>query len=340
MTSSKSGFTHVGDLLADLLLEEALIPVQPVKAISKRTTRRVEALERVRLERQEEKQKLGYLARPFILCGLPFKPKKGTSVYKRVNGDEILEIHGSPDYGLPFGADIQVLVWVSTIAVLAMPNNGGKIPRVIQFRSGADFLKAFDLPLDGASYKRARDRFLRIFYATFFWGHKDAKRERLFRVHFFDSIDLWFSRDLDTGTLPGDDFANNRIVLSESFAADLERHHPPIELSAVAAWSDKPAQLYFYLWLVFRCYMAKERSVIPLMGKSSVYEQCGVEGYTDPERGPRNFRMKVKKWLDGVKVAWPDCPVRLIISSQGDALVIERQVKAIHQRKPKALPGA
>jgi hypothetical protein len=59
-----------------------------------------------------------------------------------------------------------------------MKENGGKIPREIKFRSGADFLRAFDLPLDGASYKRARDRFLRIFYSTFFWGEKGAKRER------------------------------------------------------------------------------------------------------------------------------------------------------------------
>ena len=162
----------VGDLL------EGISPVNmsaPVKSsrISTRSQKRVDGLERIRLERQAEKQRLGYLARPFILCGLSFKPKK---VYKRVNGNQALEIIASPDYGLPFGADTQVLVWVSTLAVLQMKDNGGKSPRVIKFRSGADFLRAFDLPLDGASYKRARDRFLRIFYSTFYWGEKGTKR--------------------------------------------------------------------------------------------------------------------------------------------------------------------
>lgn len=306
--------------------------------ISKRAQKRVEGIERIRLERQSEKQRLGYLARPFILCGLPFKPKKNQSVYKRVNGNEALEIIASPDYGLPYGADMQVLVWVSTLAVLNMKDNGGKCPRVITFQSGADFLKAFDLPLDGASYKRARDRFLRIFYSTFYWGEKGAKRERMFRVHFFDQIDLWFSKDLETDTLPGEEF-ENRIVLSEGFAADLERHHPPIEMSAVATWSDKPAQLYFYLWLVFRCYLAQARSEIPLMGRGSVHEQCGVEGYTG-ESGGRNFHKKVSKWLTGVKAAWPECPASISTDIKGRVcLVIEGHARAIHERKTLALPG-
>jgi hypothetical protein len=209
---AKQGLVKIGDLLTDFV---QLVESPPEKTVSasKRSQKRLDGVERIRLERQEEKQRLGYLARPFILCGLPFKPKKGQSVYKRVNGNEVLEIIASPDYGLPFGADTQVLVWVSTLAVLQMKDNGGKIPRVITFKSGADFLKAFDLPLDGASYKRARDRFLRIFYSTFYWGEKGAKRERMFRIHFFDQIDLWFSKDLETDTLPGDEF-ENRIVLS------------------------------------------------------------------------------------------------------------------------------
>ena len=335
----RGGLVRVGDiaggLLADILPPETPMPESRAK-FSKRTQKRLEGIERIRLERQEEQQKLGYLARPFILCGLPFKPKKGQSVYKRINGNEVLEIIASPDYGLPFGADIQVLVWVSTLAVTQMHLNGGKIPRVITFRSGADFLKAFGLPLDGASYKRARDRFLRIFFSTFFWGEKGSKREKMFRVHFFDQIDLWFSSDMQTDTLPGEEF-ENKIVLSEGFAADLERHHPPIELTALAAWSDKPAQLYFYLWLVFRCYLAKGRSEIPLMGPGSVHDQCGVEGYEGLD-GERNFVKKVSKWLKGVEAAWPECPAVLDVSASGRrCLIIEGHAKAIHPRKPAAL---
>jgi Plasmid encoded RepA protein len=332
------GLRRVGDIAEGLLADifPVVEPARPLKKVSKRVQKRVEGIERIRLERAEEKQKLGYLARPFILCGLPFKPQKDQSTYKRVNGNEVLEIIASPDYGLPYGADMQVLVWVSTLAVLQMKENEGKCPRVIKFRSGADFLKAFDLPLDGASYKRARDRFLRIFYSTFYWGEKGGKRERMMRVHFFDQIDLWFSKDINTDTLPGNEF-ENKIVLSEAFAADLERHHPPIEIAAVATWSDKPAQLYFYLWLVFRCYLAEARSEIPLMGRSSVFEQCGGQGY-EGESGERNWTKKVTKWLDGVHAAWPQCPAKIDIGRSGrKCLIIEGHAQAIHDRKPKQL---
>lgn len=342
MKQQRSGLTHIGDLLADVLPTEAPVSVEQKPessrtSISKRTTRRVDRILAIRDDREQHTQKLGYLARPFILCGLPFKPKKGVHVYRRQNGNEVLEIHGSPEYGLPFGGDIQVLVWVSTLAVLGMKDNGGNVPRVIEFHSGADFLRAFGLPLDGRTYKRAQERFLRIFYSTFYYGSKSStKRVKMFRVHFFDEIDLWFTRDLETRTLPSDDFKNNRVVLSEAFADDLERHHPPIELSAVAAWSDKPAQLYFYLWLVFRCYLARGASEIPLIGPGSVYEQCGVEGYKG-DRGPRNFRGKVNKWLEGVKLAWPECPAHLVTSDheRGDYLLLQGKALAIHPRIPR-----
>jgi hypothetical protein len=344
MSRSNQGFKSVGELISEVIDEampelplgaEHTVTAKP-KPLSKRALKKAEGIERIRLERKEEKQKLGYLARPFILCGLPFKPKKGQSVYRRVNGNEILEIIASPDHGLPYGADMQVLVWVSTLAVLRMKDNDGKCPREITFRSGADFLNAFELPLDGASYKRARDRFLRIFYSTFFWGEKGGKRERMMRVHFFDEIELWFSKDLTTDTLPGAEF-ENKIILSEAFASDLERHHPPIELTAVATWSDKPAQLYFYLWLVFRCYLAQTRSEIPLMGRNSVYEQCGAEGYAG-ESGERNWTKKVTKWLEGVKKAWPECPACVDTGRAGrKCLIIPGHAQAIADRKTNVI---
>jgi len=54
----------------------------------------------------------------------------------------------------------------------------------------------------------------------------------------FDKINLWFTK----GSIPAASrrgFKNNRIVLSEAFADDLELHLPPIDLNAIAAWSDK-----------------------------------------------------------------------------------------------------
>jgi hypothetical protein len=191
-------------------------------------------------------------------------------------------------------------------------------------------LKTFGLPLDGRTYKRMQERFLRVFGATIQHGRTTGSRQQIMRVHYFDSMDLWFTRELNTPPLPGDDFNNNRIVLSESFAHDIERYHPPIELSAVAEWSDAPGQLYFYLWLVWRCYVATKQTAIPLFGRGGVMEQCGAKGYDEH----RKFRQMVKRWLGGVKAAWPECPAE--VSSDGEYLVIEHGA-AIKQRSPRQI---
>jgi len=315
------------------LPETTTPPPAPVQT-SKRMERRIGRLLAVREDREQDNQRVGYMARPFILCGLPFKkPSQATTYYKRQNGDAVLEITASPEYGLPFGMDLEVLAWVSTLAAHGRKANGGRIPRVLEFASGAEFLKAFGLPLDGPSYRRAQDRFMRVFYSTWFFGKKNQHRAKMFRVHFFDKIDLWFTRDLDTPTLPGEEFKNNRIVLSEAFAADLEQHLPPIDLNAIAAWSDKPSVAYVYMWLGWRCYTARGRVEIPLMGPGGVKEQCGFDGYAGT-RGARRFRQKMAEILTEIKLAWPASPVQLVVDEnhkREDFLLIERRAFAIHE---------
>jgi hypothetical protein len=326
-------------LLPDILPPEPPAPEPaPNQPPSKRVIARTGRVIAIRDDRQQndKRQRIGYMARPFILCGLPFKkPGKTISHYERENGDEVFEITASPKHGLPFGMDFEVLIWVSMLAKRAMTANGGKCPRVLQFASGADFLKAFDLPLDGRTYRRAQERFLRVFYSTFFFGKKNEHRARMLSVRFFDAIDLWFTKDLDTPTLPGEDFKNNRIELSEKFAKDLERFLLSIELDTVVAWANNPTQVYFNMWLGWRCYTARGGEKIPLMGRGGLKEQCGFEGYGG-HQGRLDFRRKVKKLLDNAKLSWPDCPAKLVTDDpiHPDHLLIERRASPIRPYTP------
>ena len=330
MKISKDGFRSVSELLPGLDRQIGELPEIPPVAppLSKRRQKRLDGITRIQLQREKHKQKIGYLAKPFLLCGLPFKAPKQTNHYRRVNGAEVIEITGSPEYGLPFGADILVLVWISTLAILNLKD--GKVPRVIEFSRASDMLKALGLPLDGRTYRSMQQRFLRIFNATFFYGKKSEVRVNMFRFNFFDAVDLWFTPDLDSASLPGDDFRNNRVVLSETFASDLELNHPPIELEAVKLWANKPWQLYFYLWLVYRCYVAKGRSKIALMGPGSLKEQCGAEGYKAAQ-GKFDFRAKIKKGLADVKLVWPECPVELELQPDRDYIIIFPKKNVIHE---------
>ncbi|MBV9483007.1 MAG: hypothetical protein JO249_20025, partial [Acidobacteria bacterium] len=312
-------------------------------AVTQRQRQRADRLIAIRQDREkpEKPQQLGYLARPFILCGLPFKrPKKGATLYRRENGDEVLEIVAHPDSQIPYGMDIEVLIWTCVLAKAAMIQNGGKCPRVLEFGTGADFLKAFDLRLDGASYRRAIKRFKRIFFSTWYFGKKNARgRTRLWSFRFFDGIDLWFSDDLDSLNLPGEDFKNNRLFLSEQLREELERALPVIEMETLRAWANNPTQIYFNIWLAWRCHDATPGAKIPLMGPSGLKEQCGFEGYDCPKRGHIDFRNKVKQLLTNTKISWPECPVQLITNdpARPDHLLIERKGSPIRQRNPKRL---
>jgi hypothetical protein len=161
------------------------------KPPSKRRQKREKKVALITEKREEQIQDIGYLNRSFVLCGLPFKPKEGASYYERINGDIKLKITASPEYGLPFGADILVIIWVATLARKKMiETNSTKCPRVISFESGAQLLDAFGLPKDGASYKRLQERIMRVFHSTYFVG-KVGKRSSGYGFRYFDGYDLW-----------------------------------------------------------------------------------------------------------------------------------------------------
>jgi hypothetical protein len=72
----------------------------------------------VRLKREEGKQNLAFSSRPFVLCGLPVrKPPRNEILYERRNGNFVLQITGHPNYGLPFGQDRVVPIYLATLAV-------------------------------------------------------------------------------------------------------------------------------------------------------------------------------------------------------------------------------
>ncbi|MGH9656866.1 MAG: replication protein RepA, partial [Bryobacteraceae bacterium] len=93
--------------------------------------------------RDQQRQDLAFHSRPFVLCGLPIRrPAPGTLKYSRRNGRFVLEIIGHPDFGLPFGQDRLIPLWVATLAVRLRS-------KTVLFRSAAEILEEFDLPRDG-----------------------------------------------------------------------------------------------------------------------------------------------------------------------------------------------
>ena len=107
--------------------------------ISKRQVRKAEGIELVRYRRDTAQQRLGFASRPFVLCGLPLRrPPQSSLIYERRNGFFTLQITGHPDFGLPFGQDRLVPIFLATLAVRQQS-------QTIRFKSAAQMLDTFGM---------------------------------------------------------------------------------------------------------------------------------------------------------------------------------------------------
>ena len=303
--SVSCGFARVGDILEHNF---------PDLVVSKQKLRRADAIASVRMKRQEANQNLGFASRPFVLCGLPVKrPRAGQLLHERRNGHFLLQVTGHPSYGLPWGQDRLVPLFLATLAIRQQS-------RVIRFRSAAEMLDTFGMQQGGTQYRRLVAAFQRIFGATIFFG-TDTQRQKAIVVHharfsFMTEARIWYSRHADQETLPCE--FQNEIVLSPEFFKEILDHPIPTDMEAAKALSCAPAALDLFTWLSYRCYVAKGRERVPLFGDSGLVSQLGSADYSRP----RKFRERLDGWLNLVRAMWPECPA--MIDSNGTGLYVDK----------------
>lgn len=299
------GFTSIGSILARS---------QPDLIISKRKLNKVESIECVRLKRESAKQNFGFSSRPFVLCGLPVKrPAGGSLLHERRNGHFVLQVTGHPEYGLPWGQDRLVPIFLATLAIRQRTS-------CITFDSAAGMLDTFGMQQAGSQYRRLVGAFQRIFGATIFFG-TDSQRDRAAVIHrarfnFMSEARIWYSKDPDQQLLPGD--CQNMIVLSDEFYREVMNHPIPTDLEAAKALSGCPAALDLFMWLSYRCFTAQGRERVPLFGSFGLVSQLGSVSYARP----RKFREKLEGWLNLIRSMWPECPAA--IDGDGTGLYVDR----------------
>jgi hypothetical protein len=97
-------------------------------------------------------------------------PSRSTLVYERRNGLFTLQITGHPDFGLPFGQDRLVPIFLATPAVRQQS-------QTIRFRSAALMLEIFGMAKGGKEYRRLVAAFERIFGATIFFDTESSRKQ-------------------------------------------------------------------------------------------------------------------------------------------------------------------
>jgi hypothetical protein len=288
--------------------------ILPELIVSKQKLRQAEGSSVVRLKREEGKQNVGFSSRPFVLCGLPVrKPPAGEMLYERRNGNFELQITGHPGYGLPFGQDRIVPIYLATLAVRQQS-------QTIRFRTAAEMLETFGMHKGGKEYRRLVAALERVFGATIFFGTDTtvgtAKVVQRSRFSFFNEAQIWYSRTPEQ--YPVSDQFENVIVLSNEFYQEITAHPIPADLEAVRVLAAAPAVLDLFMWLSYRCFTARGKEHVPLFGSYGLAAQIGSVEYARPRR----FREKLEQWLDSIRVLWPECPAT--ISADGNSLVVNR----------------
>jgi hypothetical protein len=286
----------------------------PSIGLTQRKVKKLHSICLVREERRNGQQELAYHARPFILCGIPLRrPPRDQLTHTRRNGNFSLDIIGHPRFGLPFGQDRLIPVWVATLAVLQKS-------RIVRFAGPSELLDYFQLPKNGYHYQRIVQGFQRIFGATIFFGTEEQRQRAVVansaRFHFFDHMQLWYNRE-EPAELDRNE-PDNSITLSEAFHNEIDRHKIPVERRVVAALANAPGRLDLYMWLVWRSWSLEQgrRARIPLFGSTGLGQQLGSKEYGRP----RDFRHKLAQWLLEVKAWWPECPASA--SPDGRFLII------------------
>lgn len=271
--------------------------------VSKQKLKRAEGICLVREKRETATQTLGFTARPFVLCGLPIRrPPADQLLFERRNGHFTLQVTGHPEFGLPFGQDRLVPIFLATMAVRQQS-------RIVRFESAAELLDTFGLSKGGKEYRRLVSAFERIFGATIFFGTESsrpaAKVVHRSRFNFLSEAQIWYNHDSAQPPL-SDEFANV-VILSEEFYREISEHPIPADLEAVKVLASAPAVLDLFVWLTYRCYAAKGPEKIPLFGEFGLVHQLGCVEYSRPRR----FRAMLDQWLASIRAMWPQCPATL-----------------------------
>jgi hypothetical protein len=263
--------------------------------ISKQQLRKIEGIELVRRNRAEGRRELGFTSRPFVLCGLPLRrPPKGQLLHERRNGHFRRQITGHPEFGLPFGQDRLIPIFLATLAVRQRS-------QTVRFKSGAAVLEMFGLAKGGTEYRRIVAGFERIFGATIFFGcEANIGMTRVVnhaRFNFVQKVRLWYSSE------SGEE---NAVTLSHEFFEEVQRHPVPTDLDAVRLLAGSPGAFDLYVWLRYRSFTRSSAS-IPLFGPAGLAAQLGCANYSRTRR----FRSILRTWLTQVRLLWPDCPASL-----------------------------
>ena len=242
---------------------------------------------------EPEQIQLAFMARALVMATLPHSEPDGL-VFQRKNGHYTLTMIAHPDYGLPYGALVRlILVWLITEAITK------KSPDIFLGKSLSAFLRQLSLRNNGGergSAVRVRDQLIRLLTCSISCDFHDNNQgfHENEKIHISRSFKFWWNPLEDEGN---DLKAGSKIILAKDFFDGLMKNSIPIDFCALRLLRHSPLQMDIYIWLTYRFSFLKSEILISW---KILIQQFGAD-YADDAQGIRNFK---KKFIQALKRVW------------------------------------
>ena len=294
MKRQRSELVPVGDALAYLGG-----PVKAIRDASPQARHHFTRFDQVNqlVSASESDPDLGFMARTMALCSLPRTNPGNRSKYVRRNGPYTLVMSTNGLYKLPFGnLPRLILAWVCTEAVRTRSRV------LILGDSLAKFMRELGVYSSGGGNAgiKLRNQMKRLFDCTVQLTYKDENGEVAVNSLIARRTEFWWNeRKPDEQTL-----WESKIELGEDLFNEIIRHPVPLNMNTLTALKRCALGLDLYLWLVYRTFPLRTPQRITWR---QVYRQFGLHpDKASDKKTVLNFRSKVLRELQKIKLAWPD----------------------------------
>ncbi|MEZ5403200.1 MAG: replication protein RepA [Bryobacteraceae bacterium] len=245
----------------------------------------------------------------FLVCPLPVRAQAGQTSFVRSTVRVRFRLTSTSRYGIPHGADRMILLLIATLAA-------DQKSKQLDLGTAGDILRFFGLAADGRNYERLARRFDRVLSSSLefrFHPLRSAEAPRARSMTVCGGRQMWFEQHG-----PEKKGFRNSVVLSDDFWGELQRSKVIVPLAPYLALLDSPANLDLYLFMLAQSQSLRtgQYARIPITGPDGLGAILGVSGYEQA----RDFRRKVRAWLERVRLAWRSCPA--IISSDEQYLFV------------------
>ena len=239
---------------------------------------------------------MGFMARTMALCSLPRTNPGNRKEYVRHNGPYTLVMSAGGLNKLPYGNFPRLLLaWVCTEAVRTQARV------LILGDSLAKFMRGLGIYSSGGGnvHTKLRNQMDRLFNASVQLIYEDERGKATVNSVIARRTEFWWNeRKPDQPSL-----WNSKIELSEDFFNEIIQHPVPIDMNTLTALKRCSLGLDLYLWLVYRTFTLRSPQQIAW---KQVYRQFGLHPDKASDKFTvRNFRTKVLRELQKIKLAWP-----------------------------------